>query len=79
MALWFVAFGGTITLGNLAFGPIMDAIGARWVMLVGAVFALFLAWWCDIAKIDRSVSKGRNQPLQPDHTATFDEEGLTTE
>lgn len=52
MALWFMAFGGTVPLGNLVFGPIIDATGARWVLLMGAAWALFLAWWCDIAGID---------------------------
>jgi hypothetical protein len=47
-----MAFGGTVPLGNLLFGPVIDAVGARWVLLGGAVWALFLAWWCDIAKAD---------------------------
>jgi hypothetical protein len=37
-----------------AFGPIVDAIGARGVMLLGAVAALGLAWWCDVSR--RAVS-----------------------
>ncbi len=32
MPLWFMAFGGTIPIGNLLFGPVIDAIGARWVL-----------------------------------------------
>ena len=52
LALWFMAFGGTVPLGNLIFGPVMDAIGARPVLLLGAVWALVLAWWCDIVRID---------------------------
>ena len=77
MALWFVAFGGTVPLGNLAFGPIMDAIGARWVLLGGAFWALFLAWWCDLVKIDRSLARETGEiPLQPDHATALDEEGL---
>ena len=36
MSLWFMAFGGTVPLGNLVFGPLMDHIGARWIMLGGA-------------------------------------------
>ena len=36
MALWFMAFGGTVAIGNLAFGPIVDAVGSRPVMLFGA-------------------------------------------
>ena len=37
MPLWFMAFGGTIPIGNLIFGPVIDAIGARWVLGFGAV------------------------------------------
>ncbi len=44
MALWFMAFGGTVPLGNLAFGPVMDRIGPHWVLAAGAVAALVLAW-----------------------------------
>ena len=50
MSLWFMAFGGTVAIGNLAFGPVIDAIGARPVLLLGAVFALWLAWWCDVSR-----------------------------
>jgi len=54
MPLWFMSFGGTITIGGLLAGPIIDAIGARWVMMFGAVFALFLAWWCDLDRLPKS-------------------------
>jgi len=77
MSLWFMAFGGTVPLGNLLFAPAIDAIGARWVLLAGAVWALFLAWWCDIERLDRSAEEGSRNPLQPDHTASFDEHGIS--
>lgn len=51
MPLWFMAFGGTVTLGNLIFAPLVDQIGARWVMVGGAAFALFLARWSDLARL----------------------------
>jgi MFS family permease len=50
MSLWFMAFGGTVAIGNLVFGPVMDAIGATPVLLLGAVTAVWLAWWCDVAR-----------------------------
>lgn len=57
MALWFMAFGGTVPLGNLLFGPLIDAHGSQWLLLMGAVWAGFLAWWCNIGALDaRSVS-----------------------
>ncbi len=52
MPLWFMAFGGTVPVGNVAFGPLMDAIGARWVLGIGAVSALALAWWSDLKRLD---------------------------
>jgi MFS family permease len=54
MSLWFMAFGGMVSIGALVFGPIVDAIGARGVMLLGALSALGLAWWCDVSR--RAVS-----------------------
>ena len=52
LALWFMAFGGTIPIGNLIFGPLMDAIGSRPVLLIGAAWALLLSWWCNIERLD---------------------------
>ncbi len=52
LSLWFMAFGGTIPIGNIIFGPMMDSIGARPVLYLGAVWALFLSWWCNIHRID---------------------------
>lgn len=47
MSLWFMAFGGTISISNLVFAPMVDHLGARPVMLIAAVGAALLAWWCD--------------------------------
>lgn len=54
LALWFMAFGGTIPIGNVIFGPLMDSIGVRPVLYFGAAWSLFLAWYCDIEKIDKA-------------------------
>ena len=51
MPLWFMSFGGTVTIGGLLAGPIIDAIGARWVLFFGALFSLFLARWCDLDRL----------------------------
>ena len=74
MSLWFMAFGGTVPLGNLLFGPVIDAVGARWVLLGGAAWAVFLAWWCNIEEIDRRTA---DHSAAPDHAATFDEHGIS--
>jgi MFS family permease len=47
-----MAFGGTVPLGNLVFGPVIDHFGARWVLIGGAIWALLLAWWCNIQLVD---------------------------
>ena len=52
MPLWFMTFGGTVPIGNVVFGPVMDAVGARWVLMIGAVSALVLAWWSDLKRLD---------------------------
>jgi MFS family permease len=62
MALWFMAFGGTVPIGNIVFGPVMDVVGARWVMFGGALWAGFLAWWCNIERLDRRSADAAEQP-----------------
>lgn len=73
MSLWFMAFGGTVPLGNLVFGPVIDAIGARWVLLGGAAWSLFLAHWCNIAAIDE---REHELATAPDHASNLDEHGI---
>ena len=57
LSLWFMAFGGTIPIGNMIFGPIMDSIGPRPVLYFGSLWALFLAWWCNIHKLDHKAAE----------------------
>jgi predicted MFS family arabinose efflux permease len=57
LSLWFMAFGGTIPIGNMIFGPIMDRIGPRPVLYFGSLWALFLAWWCNIHKLDHAAAE----------------------
>lgn len=53
MALWFMAFGGTVPIGNLVFGPMIDRYGSRWLLILGSLWAAVLWWWCDIERIER--------------------------
>jgi MFS family permease len=77
MSLWFMAFGGTVTIGLLIFGPVVDAIGARWVLLGGAAWAGFLWWWCDVAAIDESTGyQDGSELLEAGHTTPFDQYGV---
>jgi len=54
MPLWFMAFGGTVPIGNLLFGIVIEWIGARTVLGFGAAFAIFLAWWVDLRRLPES-------------------------
>lgn len=57
MALWFMAFGGTVPIGNIIFGPLVDVHGARWLLFVGAAWALVLAWWCNVRGLDERAER----------------------
>ncbi|MGA0064742.1 MAG: MFS transporter [Ilumatobacteraceae bacterium] len=59
LALWFMLFGGMVPVGNLVFGPLVDRFGARWLMFVGAAWALFLARWCNIRAVEKRQSQQR--------------------
>ena len=78
MSLWFMAFGGTVGICGLAFGPIVDAIGARPVMWFGAAAALGLAYWCDVSR--RRVVFLDDAPTVPldDHNREAIEAGAAT-
>ena len=57
MALWFMAFGGTVPIGNLVFGPLIDRYGSQWLLIMGSLWAAVLWWWCDIERIERNRSE----------------------
>jgi len=68
MPLWFMVFGGTVPIGNLLFGIVIEWIGARAVLGFGAAFALFLAWWVDIGRLPRSAflpEEAGGEPFRP--------------
>jgi predicted MFS family arabinose efflux permease len=47
-ALWGMAYAGCVGLGNLALGPLVDAVGVRPVLLAGAAVALPLWVYADL-------------------------------
>ena len=55
MALWMMGFGGTVGIGNLLVGPVVEAVGITSVLLFGAVVALALAWYADVRAPEDSV------------------------
>ena len=62
MPLWFMAFGGSVPIGNLLFGPVIDAIGARWVLGLGALVAVGLSWWSDLRRLAPDVTESPAAP-----------------
>jgi predicted MFS family arabinose efflux permease len=48
MALWIMGFGGTVGIGNLIAGRIIDATSVTAVLLVNSVVALLLTWYADV-------------------------------
>jgi MFS family permease len=48
LALWMMGFGGTVGIGNLLVGPVVEAVGITNVLLFGSVVALGLAWYADV-------------------------------
>ena len=52
MALWIMGFGGTVPIGNLIAGPIIEATSVTTVVLAGAVVAVALAAWADLREPD---------------------------
>jgi MFS family permease len=50
MALWIMAFGGTVPLGVLAAGALATHTSITAVVLFGAAVALVLAWYADLVK-----------------------------
>jgi predicted MFS family arabinose efflux permease len=51
MALWIMSFGGTVPLGTLALSPVVDHTSITAVALVGALVALALARFADLAAV----------------------------
>ena len=48
MALWIMGFGGTVGIGNLIAGRIIDATSVTAVLLVNSAVAVLLAWYADV-------------------------------
>jgi hypothetical protein len=48
MALWIMGFGGTVPIGNLIAGPIIEGTSVTAVMLAGSVLALGLAAYANL-------------------------------
>ena len=87
MSLWFMAFGGTVGVGNLLFGPVIDWVGPTPVLLLGAAVAVALSWFCDVSRrpvrtlLDEEAAAAGDQlerhSLEADRTAGLYEDGIS--
>jgi len=51
IALWIMGFGGTVPVGVLVAGPIAQATSITFILLVGAVVAIALAFYADLVAV----------------------------
>ena len=73
MALWIMGFGGTVPIGNLIAGPLIEATSVTTVVLAGAVIALGLAVYADLEA--RADDPADARPTPTDHAAQRVERG----
>ena len=65
MALWIMSFGGTVPLGVLAGGYLVEAgTSITAVLVMGAVVALLLAWYCDLVAVGAPGPSGPSRPIR---------------
>ena len=63
MALWIMSFGGTVPLGVLAGGFLVNAgLSITAVLVMGAVVALLLAWYCNLVAVGAPGPSGSSRP-----------------
>ena len=48
LAVWMMAFGGTVPIGGLVAGWVVDNSNVTVIVLIGAAMAAFLAWFADL-------------------------------
>jgi MFS family permease len=48
LAVWMMAFGGTVPIGGLVAGWVVERTDVTVIVLVGAAMAAFLAWYADL-------------------------------
>ncbi|HQV58197.1 MAG TPA: MFS transporter, partial [Ilumatobacteraceae bacterium] len=62
MSLWFMAFGGTASVSNLVFAPVVDSLGARPVLALSSIGAVALAIWANPRAPGLITLADQNQP-----------------
>lgn len=77
MALWIMGFGGTVPIGNLLAGPVIDRTSITLVLLVGAAVAFGLAAYARLRpegapsgeEVEQSLEAGDAAALEQDRVA----------
>ncbi|MEO6126301.1 MAG: MFS transporter [Ilumatobacteraceae bacterium] len=78
MSLWFMAFGGTVPIGALLLGPVVDRFGVKPVLMLAVAGAIFLSWWADLIRrpAESLFEDDGSKPLEPGYQAAFDQHGV---
>jgi MFS family permease len=84
LALWVMCFGGTVPIGGLLAGPLIESTSVSTVMLFGAFMAALLGLYAYLYTSEPTgrrarrlgVEQAAGQPLQPGHAAGLDEHGV---
>ena len=91
MAIWIMCFGGTVPIGNLIAGPLIEATSITAVVLCGAVVAVALAVYADLEApaeladeldrlrrltVRRASSEAFGEPLEAGDAAALDQDGV---
>lgn len=61
MSLWFMSFGGTVSLCGPVFGPLLDATSSSVLLGISAGAAVVLGWWCNLQPLS-----GEPAPSRPE-------------
>ena len=54
MALWIMAFGGTVPIGAIVAGPLSDLVGITAVLLAGAAVSAVLTIFASAGRVRRA-------------------------
>ncbi len=65
MALWIMGFGGTVPIGNLVAGPLIEATSVTAVLLVGAAWALGLSGYARLGDGSPDALTPAGRPAAP--------------
>ena len=78
MSLWFMAFGGTVPIGALVFGPVIDGVGVKPVLLVSVAGAVALSWWADLIRRPAAslFEDEHSEALKTSDEAALDQHGV---